>query len=108
MINEKQREHYRLAYPQTHRPILSVGFDQYEVEDVSEFGIKFRIEDELDFMQDDEVMAIIIFPDGREFDLSGHVVRIQDGYAGLKLDTALPNDLIRSEALSVLYNHPSQ
>ena len=109
MMEEKQREYYRLTYPQSYRPVLTMDFDQYEVEDISEYGIKLKVDaDDPTFMLNDHVMAIIKFPDGREFDLSGRVVRTHDGCVGLALDTALPLSLIRSESLYVLYNFPSQ
>ncbi|MCW9015111.1 MAG: PilZ domain-containing protein [Gammaproteobacteria bacterium] len=109
MNNEKQREYFRLAYPQVHRPVLSFDYDQYDIEDISEFGIKIIVDsDDPTFAMGDHVMAMIVFPEGREFDIGGHVVRIQDGYVGLQLDTPLPQSLIRSEAMQVLYNQPEQ
>lgn len=109
MMDEKQREYFRLAYPEVHRPVLSFEYDQYEILDISEFGIKIKVDaDDPTFEMGDEVMAIIMFPEGREFDITGHVVRMQDGAVGLELDTPLPDSLIRSEALNVLYNFPDQ
>ena len=107
MKEEKTREYFRLTYPENHRPVLSLGIDQYQVEDISEHGIKIIIEpDDPTFEIDDEVMGILIFPEGREFDISGRVMRILDGSVGVELDTPLPDTLIRSEALHVLYNLP--
>ena len=103
MKDEKQRQHYRLDYSQVDRPTLVVGMDEYDVEDVSEYGVKFKIEDELDFILGDHLMAIIVFPDGREFDLSGHIARLDQKCAGLRLETPLPDSLIRSQAMSVLF-----
>ena len=108
MDNEKQREHYRLTYPQAHRPKLVMDIEGYEVADVSEFGVRVKIDSDPAFMINDNVMATISFPDGREFDLSGHIVRLDGEYAGLELDTPLPLSLIRSEALYVMYNYPAQ
>ncbi len=108
MQNVKQREYFRLAYPQVHRPKLLMEDEGYEVEDVSEYGVKVKIDSDLAFMIHDHVMATIEFPDGREFDLSASVVRIDHEYAGLQLETPLPNSLIRSEALNVMYNFPEQ
>lgn len=107
MQNEKQREHFRLIYPETHRPSLIMDVDNYEVENVSEYGIKFKTYSDLDFMVNDEIMATISFPDGREFDLSGHVVRLEKGAAGLQLETPLPMSVIRSETLYIMYNYPN-
>ena len=107
MKEEKQREYYRLAYPDVHRPMLLLGYDQYEVEDISEFGIRLKVdEDDPTFAMGDEVEATIAFPEGREFDLTGRVVRIHDGFVGIELETSLPDSLIRSEALHILYNYP--
>ena len=105
--DEKQREYYRLAYPRAYRPSLIMDIENFEVEDVSEYGLKVRIDDDLAFMVDDDVQAIIAFPDGREFDLSGHVVRIGEGYAGVELETPLPLSLIRSEYLYIVNHYPS-
>ncbi len=104
MQNEKQREYFRLKFPHINRPKLMLDIDQYEVEDISEFGVKVKVDDDPAFMIDDNVMAIIAFPDGREYDLSGHVVRLDEGFAGLQLDTPLPMSLIKSEAMYVIFN----
>jgi len=107
MEGQKQREYFRLAYPDSYRPSLMMAIDNYEIEDVSEYGIKLKVEEDSGFMVDDDFMAIIAFPDGREFDLSGHVVRLDQSYAGLHLDTPLPLSIIRSETLYVISNYPS-
>ena len=106
MLNEKQRQYYRLIYPDTHRPSLMLDIFEYEVEDVSEYGLKVKTDNDPVFMVNDDVMAIIAFPDGKEFELSGQVVRVEHGFAGIALDSPLPNSLIRSEALYVTQNFP--
>ncbi|MCW9015116.1 MAG: PilZ domain-containing protein [Gammaproteobacteria bacterium] len=104
MNDHKQRGFYRVAYPRVQRPVLAFEFDQYEVEDISEFGIKIKVDDnDPTFMAGDHVMSMIVFPQGREFDISGHVVRVQDGCVGMQLDTALPKGFVRNEALEMLY-----
>lgn len=108
MENIKQREHFRLTYPQVHRPQLMMDSDEYEVADVSQFGVKVKVDEDPAFMINDHVMATIAFPDGREFDLSAHVVRLDGRYAGLLLETPLPYSLIKAEALYVMYNYPDQ
>lgn len=107
MNDYNQREYFRLAYPQTYRPCLVVDIDQYEIEDVSEYGMKVKIDQDPAFMIKDTIRAVIAFPDGKEFDLSGKVVRIDKGYAGLQLETPLPLSLIRSETLHIMNNFSS-
>jgi len=106
MKGQKQREYYRLVYPDSYRPSLMMSIDNYEIEDVSEYGIKLRVEEDSAFMVNDNIMATIAFPDGREFDLSGHVVRVDQSCAGLVLDTPLPLSVIRSETLYIIANYP--
>lgn len=102
MKNEKQREYYRLSYPDTYRPSLIVDVDNYEIEDVSEYGVKVKVDEDQTFMVNDSVMATIAFSDGKEFDLSGQVVRVDHGYVGLQLETPLPISIIRSEHTHVM------
>jgi len=106
MLNEKQRQYFRLIYPDSHRPSLMLDVYEYEVEDVSEYGLKVKTDNDPVFMVNDDVLAIIAFPDGKEFELKGQVVRVDDGFAGIALDSPLPDSLIKSEALYVIKNYP--
>jgi len=108
MKEYNQREYFRLSYPRSHRPSLMIDIDNYEIEDVSEHGMKFRIDDDPAFMVDDNVTAIIAFPDGREFDLSGQVVRIDHKFAGLELDTPIPISVIRDQTLYIMNNYSAK
>lgn len=108
MKDYNQREYFRLVYPQAHRPTLIVDIDNYEIEDVSEYGMKVRIDNDPAFMVDDSIIATIAFPDGKEFDLSGQVVRIDDEYAGLQLETPLPLSVIRAESLYIMNNYTAK
>ncbi|MDH5473324.1 MAG: PilZ domain-containing protein [Gammaproteobacteria bacterium] len=104
MKAEKQRKYFRLTYPASYRPTLLLDAFDYEIEDISEYGLKVKTNNDPAFMVDDTVMAIIAFPGGREFDLSGQVVRMDQGYVGLQLETPLPNSIIKSEALYLMTN----
>ena len=108
MKNEKQRQHHRLVYPDSYRPslMMDASYD-YEIADVSEYGLKVKVNDDLAFMVDDSVIASIAFPDGKEFDLSGRVVRVDQGYAGLQLDAPLPQSIITTEALYLIRHFPA-
>jgi len=107
MKNEKQRPHHRLVYPVDYRPSLLMDDAYgYEINDVSEYGLKVKVDDDLAFMVAYTVRATITFPDGKEFDLSGQVVRVDQGFAGLQLDAPLPQSVITSEALFLMRNFP--
>ena len=105
MKDEKQREYFRVRFPVPYRPSFMMELDTYEVVDVSEYGVKVRTDQNASFMVDEYFMASMTFPDGRMFDLSGQVVRVENDCAGLELSTPLPLRLIRSEALYVIQNY---
>lgn len=97
-----EREFTRLAYPEAHRPLLMVDVDKFEIVDVSEYGMKVKTDNDPAFMINDQVSAVIEFTDGKEFDLSGQVVRLGHNYAGLHLQTPLPQGVISSESLYLI------
>mgnify|MGYP000209086016 CR=1 FL=1 len=105
MKEENQREYYRLSYPDSHRPSLVMDVENYEIADVSEYGMKVKIDNDPAFMVADSIIATIAFPDGKEFDLSGEIVRIDEDCAGLKLETPLPLSVIREESLFLMNNY---
>jgi len=108
MLTARQRTHFRLTYPKTYRPKFILDDDIFEVENVSQFGVKVKTFKDLDFILQDSIFAIISFPDGREFDLDGQIVRIEEGFICLHLDSSLPPSLIKSEAINIMYKYPSQ
>ena len=106
MEGHKQREYYRLEYPNSYHPSLMIDVDGFEILDLSEFGLKVKVNEDLEFRINDNILGIISFPDGKEFDLEGEVVRIEEGCVGLQLLTPLPLRLIRSEHMFIINNYP--
>ncbi|RDH85995.1 MAG: hypothetical protein DIZ80_00545 [endosymbiont of Galathealinum brachiosum] len=94
-----QRAHARVSYPTADRPSLVFDIESYDVVDISKYGLKVFTDNDLAFLKNDSVIALIVFLDGREFNLTGHVVRLGHNYAGLQLDTPLPLDVIEAEAM---------
>ena len=105
MKGERQRAHYRLKFPVPYRPSFMMDVNRYEIMDVSEYGVKLKVDNSPCFMEEENFIASIVFPDGRVFDLSGQVVRIDEGFAGLQLDAPLSISLIRSEALHIISHY---
>lgn len=105
MRNEKHRQHFRLSYPYTYRPIAHIDFDEFEVENISREGLKILTDSDLNFLPDDTVLGTISFTNGREFSLDGHVVRASDNYVCLQLDTPLPKSVMRTETVKLMHNY---
>jgi len=102
---ERKREYFRVEFPHSYRPSLTMDVDKYEIEDVSEYGVKFKSTEANEFMLDDLIIGTIIFPDGKDFELSGQVIRVDDCYVSLHLAEPLPLSKIRSEHLYLISHY---
>lgn len=102
---EQKREYFRVEFPNSYRPSLTMDVDNYEIEDVSEFGMKFKVGEGNPFTVNDLIIGTITFPDGKDFDLSGQVTRIDDGCVILELAEPLPLSKIRAEHLYLISNY---
>ena len=102
---EQKREYFRVEFPLTYRPLLTVDVDHYEIEDVSEYGMRFNAGDDRSFSLNDLIMGTIVFPDGKNFELSGQVARIDEAYVSLQLAEPLPLSKIRAEHLYLISHY---
>ena len=105
---EYHRDYFRVEFPKTYYPVMHLEEGQYEVVDVSERGVRFKINDDNKFKEKEELVAIIQFPDGDIFDCSGQVVRMDDHAVSLSLSSPLPLKKIRSEHLYLLNHFPAR
>ena len=106
MKNDNLRSHFRLSYPHSVCPKLIMDQELYDIENVSECGVKVIASDDLGFMVHDSFLATIHFADGKEFSLVGQVVRTEGKYVCLHLDAPLPKSVLRNEVLLVMHNYP--
>jgi hypothetical protein len=102
---EQKREYFRVEFPRDYHPNLTMSADTYEIEDVSEFGLKFKVETTHPFTLDELVMATIVFPDGEEYELSGQIVRIDHSSVSMLLETPVPLNKIRAEHLHLIQHY---
>lgn len=102
---EQKREYFRVEFPRSYHPSLELDIDTYEIQDVSEFGIRFKVTGDNPFMTNELVVASIIFPDEEKFDLSGEIVRIDGNFVSMQLASPLPLRKIREEHLHLIQQH---
>ncbi len=102
---EQKREYFRVEFPRSYSPSLEFDADTYEIQDVSEYGIRFRVSGDNPFMNDELVVANIIFPDNEKYELSGQIVRIDNGYVSMQLASPLPLSKIREEHLHLIHKY---
>ena len=79
----ERRRFFRLRYPPDARPLLRIGKNTFEVVDISERGIGFLNERNVQFS--DWVKGSITFRDGVTMDVEGKIVWEHDGKLGVDI-----------------------
>lgn len=99
------REYYRVAYPTSLRPRLEVLDHQFDVVDVSERGLRFRLGKAAAPEPGNEVQGTLQFRRGDTVPIRGVVVRIDDGEVATRLDEGIPLRVIMAEQRFLLDRH---
>ncbi|MEO8636745.1 MAG: PilZ domain-containing protein [Gemmatimonadales bacterium] len=99
------REHYRVAYPTVARPKLLIQGHTFEVVDVSERGIRFRLGDAAPPALGVELEGTVRFKRGETIDVRGTVLRFDGGEVSARLDQGVPLRLIMEEQRFLLQRH---
>jgi hypothetical protein len=102
-MDKQQRELFRVEFPQFYSPSLHLEDGRYDVQDLSECCVRFKVEAKDVFKVTENVFGIIHFPDDDIYDCSGTVVRVSDDDVIIELDKPIPLQKIKSEHLSVLH-----
>ncbi|KPK36756.1 MAG: hypothetical protein AMK70_01165 [Nitrospira bacterium SG8_35_1] len=103
---ENKREHYRIRYPLSFRPVLKFAGKKFEVIDISESGIKFYCENTEDLKAGQEVQGTVTFNDGKSLILKGNILRIYKRTAIVWLSAYIPFRLIIREQRYLKTHYP--
>ncbi|MDH5764790.1 MAG: PilZ domain-containing protein [Gammaproteobacteria bacterium] len=99
---EQKREYYRVEYPENDRPALVFMDNEFEILDVSEGGVRFKVEKADDFIIGELVGATIKFADDYTFKCTGKIVRIDDNNIAINNIHHIPLERIRAEHLLMI------
>lgn len=90
-----QREHFRVHYPTSLRPVFTWEGGRFAVVNVSEGGMLFRVGAERALpVIGDEVEGTVAFRDGEEVAVRGQVVRLEKDEVALRLAAGFPFRII--------------
>jgi hypothetical protein len=92
-----EREHYRVAYPTTLRPKLMVHGVGFDVVDISERGIRFRLGDAHQPEAGLELQGEVRFKRGETISVRGTVLRVHNGEVAAHLDDGIPLRIVMDE-----------
>lgn len=99
------REHYRVAYPTSLRPKLLVQGHTFDVVDISERGIRFRLEKAEEPSPGFEVQGTVRFRRGETITVRGIVLRVVQGEVAARLEEGVPLRVIMEEQRYLLDRH---
>jgi hypothetical protein len=101
----ERRSYFRILYKPTKRPKLSVDKNEFEIADISEGGIRFINEREVDLGQ--QMRGTATFLMGESVDIEGDIVWKQDGEIGLLLKSFIPPAMMEKEKQFVILSDNS-
>jgi len=99
---EQKRESFRVEFPRSYYPTITLHGKSFDIFDASEFGIRFYNAGNSHFIQDEEINTTIIFPDKEQFNVKAKIVRIEKKFISLELLEALPLSKIRAQHLLLI------
>ncbi|MDH5736004.1 MAG: PilZ domain-containing protein [Gammaproteobacteria bacterium] len=102
---EQKREYYRVEYPINDRPVLLSRDKKFEVIDISEGGVKFRVDNNGCFLVGDVLGVSIRFSDNYIFNCMGKIVRVDNENVAVNNLHHIPLERIRSEHLQLIQKY---
>jgi hypothetical protein len=103
-----ERAFYRIEYPTRERPSLELIGEVYDVIDVCESGVRYLLRGGRP-KAGDSIHATVRFRRGDVVAVTGEIVRVQDGYAAVRLDPpGIPLRIILEEQKFLLRHYPRQ
>lgn len=100
-----EREHYRIVYPSSARPLFVAGIVVREVVDVSEQGIRFRLNSGEASEPGDPIDGLVRFRRGEEVKVTGTVVRVVGQEVAVHLSVGVPLRIIIDEQRYLREHH---
>lgn len=98
------RQYYRITYPPKARPALTVFDHAFEVVDLSERGIRFKLGDAVAPSAGNEFQGQVRFKQGATAEVGGTILRVIDGEVAAALELGVPASMIRAEQRYLLEN----
>ena len=99
------REQYRVAYPTALRPKLLVHGVSFDVVDISERGIRFRLGSAQAPEPGFELQGVLRFRRGETITIRGAVLRVDQGEVAARLEEGIPLRVVMEEQRFLLDRH---
>jgi hypothetical protein len=99
-----KRRHFRIEYPKLDRPLLVFDKQKLEIVDLAEKGVKFACGGVYKPKAKDPIIAKVVFKDGKEFKITGIVLRYdaEKDIGVLTLQEGIPYPKMMEEQLALI------
>lgn len=101
MASWPDRAFYRLVYPIVCRPVLHLAGGSYPIFDLSEAGIRFRVDEHGEWTIGTTFSGQVLLETAGAVDIEGEVVRIQGVDIGARLIRGVPFSVMMEEQRSL-------
>ena len=100
------RQYYRIRYPYSYRPKVTISCDDYESEavELSEWGVRFLYEGISRLHVGLALKVTIIFDDGESYELAGEILRVEYKDVIVRFSDSLPLSRIIKEQIHLRNN----
>ena len=71
----ERRNHYRVLYPEKEHPVIIIKEIPFDILDISETGVRFKLKDNKK-LPGDLFHAHVILHDGKDVDVLGRIIRM--------------------------------
>jgi hypothetical protein len=105
MSHPFEREHHRIQYPTAARPHIVVQGRSFEVIDLSERGVRFRLDEGVPLSVGDAVAGTVRFLRNESVEVMGVVVRVTGREVAVKLEVGVPLRIIIEEQRFLREHH---
>ncbi len=102
----ERRTHYRLRYPIAERPTARIEDRDYEVSEISERGVKIRLESVSGLAVEQRFAGVLRFEDGETLGIEGVVLRSDGKESVLKLAQGISQKRIVAEQIRLRQKYP--
>ncbi len=101
---DNKRQNLRVPYPKSCRPILVIDQYQYEIIDISEFGVRFLCGTEQPALAPGtDIDAVLTLHDTKPFNVHGRLIRISERFSSaiMALTEKIPIEILLQEQRSI-------
>ncbi len=107
-MEENRRQFFRLEYPGNTGPRFISGGVNFQVLDLSEYGLRLKIKSNIGYQSGTSFVGSLTFTSGESFLVFGTIKRITEDSLSIELKKAVPLRIIMAEQRRLIQLFPKR